>query len=109
MVTGNVPGKIEYYKIASGKKISEDKLKKYKADEVRQQLEPEKHSILYYVSKDDPLGSSSPNYNDPMLWRWEEALGQDINNDLTGNGDNLNLIDRSNYNYNGENIQENIN
>ncbi|HAT73823.1 MAG: Glycosyl transferase family 51 [Candidatus Moranbacteria bacterium GW2011_GWF2_36_839] len=78
MITGNVSGEIKYYKIASGKKISEDKSKKYKASEVRQQIEPEKHSILFYVNKDFPLGPELPNYNDPMFVRWEKGINQDF-------------------------------
>ncbi|MDO9231614.1 MAG: PBP1A family penicillin-binding protein [bacterium] len=78
MITGNVSGEIKYYKIASGKKISEDKSKKYKSSEVRQQIEPEKHSLLYYVNKDFPLGPELPNYNDPMFIRWEKGINQDF-------------------------------
>ena len=78
MITGKVSGEIKYYKIASGKKISEDKSKKYKASEVRQQIEPEKHSILFYVNKDFPLGPELPNYNDPMFVRWEKGINQDF-------------------------------
>lgn len=32
------------------------------------------HTILYYVNKDDPLSDKPPNLDDPMLWRWEDAL-----------------------------------
>jgi len=66
-------GKIEYYKIASGKKISPENLKKYKPSQIRQRIIPEKHSILFYVNKDNPLGSDSPNLNDPMLQQWENG------------------------------------
>jgi membrane peptidoglycan carboxypeptidase len=80
LLTGYVPGKIEYYKIKSGKKISEGKLSKYDSDEVRQVLKTESHSLLFYVNKDFPLTSEKPDFNDPMLWRWEEALGHETEN-----------------------------
>ena len=80
MISGSVPGKIAYYKITSGKKIPESKLSKYKSDEIRQQLESDKHCLLYYVNKDFPLGSAPPNYYDPMLSRWEKALGHEEEN-----------------------------
>lgn len=82
LLTGNIFGEIQYYKIASGKKISEDKAEKYKASEVRKTLKPEKHSIVYYVNKDNPLGDDLPNFKDPMLRRWEEALNQDFENEF---------------------------
>lgn len=95
MITGSVPGEIRYYKIKSGKKISQDDLKKYKADEVRQQIDPDKHSILYYVNKDFPLSSAPPDYYDPMLWRWEKALGQETENTFLDGGLNLNFVKNS--------------
>lgn len=82
MITGKISGEIEYYKVTSGKKISGDKIDKYKASEMRQQINPEKHSILYYVNKDFPLRSELPNYNDPMFFRWEEALSKDFESSL---------------------------
>jgi hypothetical protein len=36
----------------------------------------ELHSILYYVNRDDPLGPTEPDRSDPMLARFESALGQ---------------------------------
>ncbi|MFZ2975424.1 MAG: PBP1A family penicillin-binding protein [Candidatus Moraniibacteriota bacterium] len=89
MVTGNVSGEIKYFKIASGNEISQNKLKKYKASEVRQQIEPEKHSLLYYVNKDFPLGPELPNYNDPMFVRWEKGLNQDFSGEIF----NLNIAE----------------
>jgi membrane carboxypeptidase/penicillin-binding protein len=76
-VTGNVIGDTKYYKITSGKKISEDKAKKYEESEVRKEIKPE-HCILYYVNKDDPLGSTPPNFNDPMFFRWEKSINEDF-------------------------------
>ncbi len=32
------------------------------------------HSILHYLHKDDPLGNTPPNLNDPQYQRWEEAV-----------------------------------
>ncbi|PIP28570.1 MAG: hypothetical protein COX29_00465 [Candidatus Moranbacteria bacterium CG23_combo_of_CG06-09_8_20_14_all_35_22] len=78
MITGNVSGEIKYFKIASGNEISQNKLKKYKASEVRQQIEPEKHSLLFYVNKDFPLGPELPNYNNPMFVRFEKGINQDF-------------------------------
>lgn len=39
------------------------------------------HDILYYVDKDDPLGPTEPNYNDPMVGRWDAGIGQEDNKD----------------------------
>jgi 1A family penicillin-binding protein len=80
LLTGSVPGEVQYFKIASGKKISGNKAEKYKASQVRKILEPERHSILFYVNKDDPLGSGQPDFKDPMLARWEESLKDDFEN-----------------------------
>ncbi len=85
LVTGNIPGKAEYYKITSGKKISESKAKKYKASELRQQIDPDRHSILFYINKDRPLEDIAPDFSDPMLKRWEDALNQDFENVLLEN------------------------
>ncbi|MFA6160413.1 MAG: PBP1A family penicillin-binding protein [Parcubacteria group bacterium] len=89
MITGNVSGEIKYFKIASGNEISQNKLKKYKASEIRQQIEPEKHSLLYYVNKDFPLGSELPNYSDPMFVRWEKGINQDFSGEIF----NLNITE----------------
>ncbi len=34
------------------------------------------HDILYYINKDDPLGPTEPNYDDPMLDRWDAGIGK---------------------------------
>ncbi len=85
MVTGKYPptsrGVTTYYKIASGERISEEKARnKYglNPEKVRTQTTggSRGHSILYYINRDDPLNAQiSPEFTDPMLWRWERALG----------------------------------
>ena len=78
LLTGQIPDtNINYYKIASGKKIPKDKLGKYKPSEIRQQIVSGGHSILFYVNKDNPLGTDLPNFNDPMLARWDMNPTQD--------------------------------
>jgi len=43
-------------------------------------ISSELHSILYYVNRDDPLGPTEPDRTDPMVARFESALGNgDIN------------------------------
>ncbi|MFA6382422.1 MAG: PBP1A family penicillin-binding protein [Candidatus Buchananbacteria bacterium] len=32
------------------------------------------HSILYYINKDDPMGNTLPDHNDPQYLRWEDAV-----------------------------------
>lgn len=44
------------------------------------------HDILYYIDKDDPLGPTEPNYNDPMVGRWDAGIGR-INENKEENKD----------------------
>lgn len=78
LLTGKIPGKISYYKKESDDEISEEKAKKMDTDKIKTKFETENHSILYYVNKNDPLGSSPPDFSDPMLFRWEAALNRDF-------------------------------
>ena len=72
MITGNFEKKTIYFDQKKGKKVSEKKKGKEGVVEI---LEPVgKHDILFYVNKDNPLGDSPPNLNDPMAIRWEEAV-----------------------------------
>jgi hypothetical protein len=50
---------------------SSSKKKKKKDDKCKIE-----HDILYYIDKDDPLGPTEPNYNDPMAARWDAGIGQ---------------------------------
>jgi len=81
MITGNRPeggGDVRYYDLHSGKPISAEKARKKKAKDVRVKYSFPAHTILYYVNKDEPLNEElKPNYHDPMLWRWEKAIGND--------------------------------
>jgi len=38
------------------------------------------HDLLYYIDKDDPLGPTDPNYNDPMVERWDAGIDQKSDN-----------------------------
>jgi 1A family penicillin-binding protein len=72
MITGNFEKKTIYFDQKKGKKVSEKKKGK---DGVVEMQEPiNKHDILFYVNKDNPLGNYSPNPEDPMAVRWEEAV-----------------------------------
>jgi penicillin-binding protein 1A len=72
MITGNFETKTIYFDQKKGKQVSE---KKQGNDGVVTMQEPtNKHDILYYVNKDHPLGNYSPNPDDPMAIRWEEAV-----------------------------------
>ncbi len=83
MVTGNRPdgvsgdgGKI-YISKASGKQISAEKASKMDKGKLEEKYASSfgGHSILYYVSKDNPLDETAkPNFDDPMLHLWDAAL-----------------------------------
>lgn len=76
---------LDYIKVASDKMFitgnsgcavdansdSGSKKKKKKKDKCKIE-----HDILYYVDKDDPLGSTEPNYKDPMVDRWDTGISQ---------------------------------
>ena len=81
MVTGNFDKKVSYYKKGSGKEISPEKALKKSPDKVREVVDPAKHEVIFYVNRDNPLGSMFPDLNDPMLLRWEQALNEsDLDN-----------------------------
>ncbi len=72
MITGNFDKKKIYFDEKKGKKVSKKKKNK---EGVVEKFEPaNKHDILYYVNKDNPLGDDPPNLNDPMALRWEEGI-----------------------------------
>jgi len=72
MITGNFETKTIYFDQNKGKQVSEKKKGK---DGVTEMQEPiNRHDILYYVNKDNPLGNYSPNPENPMAIRWEEAI-----------------------------------
>jgi len=85
MLAGKVPpatgGTKTYYKIASGKKISESRARNsygFDPEVVRTETTGASrgHSLLYYVNRTDPLDDQvSPDYASSMLWRWEKSLG----------------------------------
>ncbi|MFA6396702.1 MAG: hypothetical protein WCW84_12125, partial [Sulfurimonas sp.] len=72
---------IKYYSITSGKELSAEKATKKDPSKVRTSTDAQ-HSILYYVNKNDPLGTTPPDFSDPMLPRWEGSF--DPNADNTG-------------------------
>ena len=72
MITGNFETKTIYFDQKKGKQVSEKNRGK---DGVTAMQEPiNRHDILFYVNKDHPLGNYSPNPEDPMAIRWEEAV-----------------------------------
>jgi membrane peptidoglycan carboxypeptidase len=85
-VTGNIKGKSVLINTETGEKVSDKKAKKLGSGKVTQITVPEDaHSILYYVNKDDPLGDTKPDFSDPMLGRWENALAKYFNKDDKSN------------------------
>jgi 1A family penicillin-binding protein len=60
---------LQYFDTKSGKKISPEKAAKKDPSRVR--VKDMSHSILYYVNRNDPLGTTPPDFTDPMLPRWE--------------------------------------
>jgi 1A family penicillin-binding protein len=81
-VTGNIKGKSVMINAETGEKISDKKAKKMDQGKVSQITVPEDaHSLLYYINKDDPLGDTKPDFSDPMLGRWDDALAKYFNKD----------------------------
>lgn len=83
MVTGNRPhgvgehGELRYYHKGTGKRISEEKARKMDPKKLEKKYTSSYggHSILYYINKDNPLDASAkPQFTDPMLRLWDEAL-----------------------------------
>jgi len=76
MVTGKLETTVEYYNEKTGEKLSEKDLRKTKSSKVREKIVPAQHSILYYIDKEHPLESYTPEENrtDFMLSLWEEAI-----------------------------------
>ena len=75
MVTRPVYGKTVYYRISSGKKISEEKAKKLGPDKVRQKIEGGGHDILYYLNSTE-YGDTNPfpKYSEDMAARWDAGV-----------------------------------
>jgi 1A family penicillin-binding protein len=81
-ITGNIRGKSVLINTESGEKVSKKKAKKIDSGKVVNTVVPEgTHCILYYINKDDPLGETKPDFNDPMLGRWDGALARYFNTD----------------------------
>lgn len=70
LITGQLPGKFVFYTEPAKNKKEE----KARQKEIENSQSTGLHSILYYVHKDDPLGPTPPDKNDPMLPRLEAAL-----------------------------------
>ncbi len=84
LITGTPDnGDTKYYDTKSGKKLSAKKAAKKDPSRIR--TEYTGHSILYYVNKSDPLGNTPPDFNDPMLPRWE---GTFVDPNVTNNPQN---------------------
>ncbi len=91
MVTGMQPSggsdDAQYISIAGGKKISSSKARKMNPDKLAERYRAtyDRHSILYYIDKDQPLNEEArPNYSDPMFGRWEAAVrgeGKEVQGD----------------------------
>ncbi|TAK92825.1 hypothetical protein EPO05_07435, partial [Patescibacteria group bacterium] len=80
MLTGKLNQRLEYFNNKSGKKLSEEKMKKTDPEKISQRLVAgEVHDILFYVNKDNPLGLAGPNRADPMLARWERGVNGALN------------------------------
>lgn len=74
MLSGKPSFQAAFYKKGSDKKLSEKKLAKTDPEKVEIRADGEMHSVLYYVNKDNPLSGLAPDFNDPMLVRWEKSL-----------------------------------
>jgi membrane peptidoglycan carboxypeptidase len=70
LLTGKMP--FEYKTFESEPQNSKERRARKK--EIKR-ITSDLHSILYYVNRDDPLGPTEPDKSDPMLARFEAALG----------------------------------
>lgn len=70
LVTGKMSGRFVYFNEPAQNKKEERAREK----EIEEAQSSGLHSILYYVHKDDPLGSTPPDRSDPMVARFEAAL-----------------------------------
>ncbi len=91
MVTGMNPSgsseDAQYISISGGKKISADKARKMDSDKLAERYRAtyDRHSILYYIDKDQPLNEEAkPNFSDPMFGRWEAAVRGDTQDSAQG-------------------------
>jgi 1A family penicillin-binding protein len=75
MVTGNLAKETVYFRKGNGKEVSPEQAQKDKSGKIKSKEAPARHSILFYVNKNNPLGESYPDFSDPMLKRWDEAIG----------------------------------
>lgn len=67
-------GSVRYFRRSTGKEVSAEKFLTLGEEKIEARSTGEAHTILYYVDKNDPLGPTPPNRDDPMLPRWEAAL-----------------------------------
>lgn len=77
LLTGKMSGKFVYYTNPASNK----KERKAREKEIEEAQSSGTHSILWYVHKDDPLGPTPPDRNDPMVARFEAALRTPIDPD----------------------------
>lgn len=76
-------GEVRYFHTGTGKELSAEEAARKNPKKVRKVSSGSRHSILYYVNKNDPLGNTPPDFNDPMLSRWEAALNASSHHDET--------------------------
>lgn len=75
LLAGAIATEKSYYNKKTGKQLNEKKLAKTEASKIEVRDIPTiRHSILYYVNKDNPLSNLAPDLKDPMAIRWEQAL-----------------------------------
>ncbi len=72
-----VTGKLEKSRIFSVSDDEENDKDNDKKDKSKKKRKSDSHSILFYVNKDAPLGNAVPDFNDPMLARWEKAVAKE--------------------------------
>jgi 1A family penicillin-binding protein len=82
LLTGKMWGKFVYYTDPANNK----KERKAREKEIEEAQSSGTHSILWYVHKDDPLGPTPPDRNDPMVARFEAALKTPIDPDPEASG-----------------------
>ncbi|MFO7807192.1 MAG: PBP1A family penicillin-binding protein [Candidatus Moraniibacteriota bacterium] len=75
MITGKIEENVVFYNEKSGEKLdSKEKIEKTDPDKIRTKNDAEKHSILYYIDKDNLREAKKENKKDPMLELWEKAI-----------------------------------
>lgn len=77
-------GSIRYFRRSTGKEVPAEKFFTLGEEKIEARYAGDTHTVLWYVDKDDPLGPTPPDRDDPMLGRWEAAIKNTSSTDMSG-------------------------